>query len=213
LTASDVLNVLLLPGWLNSGPSHWQSLWQATHGYQRVEQHDWERPLRGDWIARLEDVVLTQSAVSAENAARTGKPPAPLTLVAHSLGCLLVAAWAAHSRNTHLVQCAMLVAPGDVEREELRPVLTSWSPVAMQKLPFKSVLLGSRNDPYCSLERAQTFGQAWGADWVDYGECGHINGDSGLGAWADGHNRLLALQQQAVSVATAIAATAAALKL
>ena len=40
--------VLLLPGWQNSGPAHWQSLWQARYGYLRVEQHDWMQPLRGD---------------------------------------------------------------------------------------------------------------------------------------------------------------------
>ncbi|MBA4060613.1 MAG: alpha/beta hydrolase, partial [Verminephrobacter sp.] len=47
-------NTLLLPGWQNSGPDHWQSRWEALHGYHRVEQHDWMRPLRGDWSARLE---------------------------------------------------------------------------------------------------------------------------------------------------------------
>lgn len=165
-------NVLLLPGWQNSGPVHWQSLWQATHGYGRVEQHDWLRPLRGDWIARLEDVLLQQKE--------------PAVLVAHSLGCLLVAAWAAHSRNTHRVQAALLVAPGDAEREEMRPVLTSWSPIPLQKLPFKSILVGSRNDPYCSLERAKVFASAWGADFIDAGDQGHLNAESGLGAWPQG---------------------------
>ena len=71
-------NVLILPGWQDSGPPHWQSLWQVQFGYRRVEQHDWLRPLRGDWIARLEDVVLGTDE--------------PAVLVAHSLGCLLVAA-------------------------------------------------------------------------------------------------------------------------
>ena len=47
-------NIFILPGWQNSGPQHWQSLWQTRFGYTRVEQHDWMRPLRGDWIARLE---------------------------------------------------------------------------------------------------------------------------------------------------------------
>ena len=36
-------NILLLPGWQNSEPAHWQSRWEAQHGYQRVEQHDWMR--------------------------------------------------------------------------------------------------------------------------------------------------------------------------
>ena len=122
-------NVLLLPGWQNSGPRHWQSLWEREHGYTRVDQHDWMRPRRGDWIARLEEVLLAQTG--------------PAVLVAHSLGCLLVAAWAAHSSNTHLVKCAFLVAPGDAEREEMRPVLPSWSPIPMQRLPFSSVCLRS----------------------------------------------------------------------
>ena len=169
-------NALILPGWQSSGPGHWQSLWEQAHGYVRLEQHDWQRPLRGDWIARLEDVLLQ------------GK--APVVLVAHSLGCLLVAAWASHSRNTHLVKAALLVAPGDAEREEMRPVLTSWSPIPMQPLPFKSMLVGSRNDPYCSFERASEFARAWGSDLMDAGPLGHINAESGLGDWPQGHEWL-----------------------
>ena len=168
--------VLTLPGWQNSGSEHWQSRWEADYGYVRVEQHDWQRPLRGDWIARLEDVLLQQ--------------PAPVVLAAHSLGCLLVAAWASHSRNTHLVQAALLVAPGDAEREELRPVLTSWSPIPLQPLPFKSVLVASRNDPYCSFERAAQFASAWGCELIDAGPLGHINAESGLGDWPQGHGWL-----------------------
>ena len=179
--------VLLLPGWQNSGPDHWQSLWEAQYGYLRVEQHDWMRPLRGDWAARLEEVLLEHAAASAQHG-REG-----VVLVAHSLGCLLVAAWAAHSRNTHLVKAALLVAPGDPEREELGGMLSTWSPIGLQALPFKSQLLGSHNDPYCSFERAQFFASAWGAEFVDCGQRGHINADSGLGLWPDGHARLLVL--------------------
>lgn len=174
-------NILLLPGWQNSGPEHWQSQWEAAYGYTRVEQHDWLRPLRGDWIARLEEVVLDQ--------------PEPVVLVAHSLGCLLVAAWASHSRNTHRVKAALLVAPGDAEREELRPVLTSWSPIPLPRLPFKSVLVGSGNDPYCTEARARAFAQAWGAEYIDAGHQGHLNTESGLGLWPVGHALLTALTE------------------
>lgn len=174
--------VLILPGWQNSGAAHWQSRWEALYGYERVDQHDWMRPLRGDWIARLEDVLLSQSG--------------PSVLVAHSLGCMLIAAWASHSRNTHLVKAALLVAPGDPERDELRPVLTSWAPVPMQALPFPSVLLGSHNDPYCSLERAQAFAGAWGSRFLDYGHGGHLNAESGLGDWPQGHEILTQLMQE-----------------
>lgn len=166
-------NVLVLPGWENSGPRHWQSLWEQRHGYRRVEQHDWMKPLRGDWVARLEDMVLDCDE--------------PAVLVAHSLGCILVAAWAAHSRHTHHVKAALLVAPGDVEQPAIRDQIPTWSPIALQRLPFASVLLASRNDPYCAFDRARGFAQAWGAQFMDYGDCGHINADSGLASWPEGH--------------------------
>ncbi|WP_332824113.1 RBBP9/YdeN family alpha/beta hydrolase [Ramlibacter sp.] len=166
-------NVLILPGWENSGPKHWQSLWEQRHGYRRVEQHDWLTPLRGDWVARLEDVVLTCDE--------------PAVLVAHSLGCVLVAAWAAKSQNTHRVKAALLVAPGDVERPDIRDQIPSWSPIELQALPFPAVLVASRTDPYCEFERARLFGYAWNAQFMDYGDCGHINADSGLASWPEGH--------------------------
>jgi predicted alpha/beta hydrolase family esterase len=162
-------NILILPGWQNSGPGHWQSLWQETHGYSRVEQHDWMRPLRGDWSARLEEVLLG------------GDEPA--VLVAHSLGCMLTAAWAAHSKNTRLVKGALLVAPPDVERDDVRQMLPGWAPVPMQKLPFKTVVFASNDDPFCDADRAQRLAAAWGADFHDAGPRGHLNADSGLGDW------------------------------
>lgn len=166
-------NVLILPGWQNSGPEHWQSRWEAAHGYRRVDQHDWMTPQRGDWMARLEDVVLAADG--------------PVVFVAHSLGCILAAAWAAHSRNTARVQGALLVAPGDPEPEALRSALPSWSPVVRQRLPFPATLVGSRDDPYCRFERAQGFAADWGARFIDLGNAGHINADSGLGDWPQGH--------------------------
>ncbi len=171
--------VLILPGWQNSGPAHWQSLWERAHGYQRVEQHDWMQPLRGDWIARLEDVLLGCSE--------------PAVLVAHSLGCIQAAAWASHSGNTGRVKAALLVAPPDTERDDVRQMLSSWSPVPLQKLPFKALVLASSNDPFCSPARGRQFADAWGADFTDAGERGHINADSGLGDWPDAHAQLLRL--------------------
>ena len=174
-------NILILPGWQGSSPDHWQSRWERLHGYIRVEQHDWLRPLRGDWIARLEDMLLACDG--------------PAILVAHSLGCPHVAAWASHSRNTHLVKAALLVAPPDVERDDVRALLPSWSPIALNALPFAAVLFASRNDPYCSPARARQFAAAWGADFIDAGPRGHLNAESGLDDWPSAHERLRQLMR------------------
>lgn len=174
-------NVLILPGWKNSGPGHWQTLWEEAEGYTRVEQHSWMHPLRGDWTARLEEVLLSCDE--------------PAVLVAHSLGCMLVAAWASHSRNIHRVKAALLVAPPDVDREDVRELLPSWSPVPLNKLPFESALFASSDDPFCAIQRARQFAAAWGSTFVDAGSCGHLNAESGLGGWPEAYLRLLQLKE------------------
>ena len=175
-------SVLLLPGWQNSGPGHWQTEWERLHGYQRVQQHDWMRPLRGDWTARLEEVVADA--------------PGSVVLVAHSLGCILVAWWAAHTRHAHKVRGALLVAPGDVQRPDLATQIRGWAPIARQALPFSALLVASRNDPYCSFERARAMARDWGAHCVDLGERGHINAESGLADWPEGHALLASLMNK-----------------
>lgn len=173
--------VFILPGWQNSGPDHWQSLWQDRFGYRRIEQHDWMRPLRGDWIMRLEEELLACSQ--------------PAVLAAHSLGCIQVAAWAAHSRHPGRVRGALLVAPGDADHISLRELLPSWSPIPMLRLPFPTRLLASRDDPFCAFDRARVLAAAWGSELVDCGPLGHINADSGLGDWPQGHAHLLDLMR------------------
>lgn len=166
-------NVLVLPGWHGSGPAHWQSRWEQRHGYRRVEQHDWDRPLRGDWLARLEDLVLACDE-------------APV-LVAHGLGCIQAAAWAASSRNASRVKAALLVAPLDVEREDLRPQLPTWSPIVLDALPFTSVLVASADDRLCDPQRSRMLAAAWSAQLVNQPASHHLNADSGLGSWPEGH--------------------------
>ncbi len=165
--------VLILPGWQGSGEGHWQSRWEALHGYQRVEQHNWLHPLRGDWMLRLEEEVLKREGA--------------VLLAAHSLGCILVAWWAAHSRHAARVAGALLVAPPDIARDDNRQIIPGWAPVQRQPLPFKSVVVASSDDPFGSLENASRLAADWGSSFYPLGARGHINADSGLGDWEEGH--------------------------
>jgi hypothetical protein len=171
-----VPKILLLPGWLNSDVAHWQSRWEAIYGDHRVEQHDWLRPLRGDWSARLEEEILDAAS--------------PVVLVAHSLGCILVAAWAAHSRHATKVQAALLVAPGDLERDDLRQMIPGWAPIVRQPLPFPALMIAGHDDPYCAAARSRQMAMDWGARYIDAGARGHLNGESGLGDWPEGRKLL-----------------------
>lgn len=190
--SSNPHRVKLLPGWLNSDPGHWQSLWQEQFGYARVEQADWEWPLRGDWMARLDEVLLDDADLA----------DAPALLVAHSLGCQLVAAWAAHSRHTHRVLGALLVAPPDTERSDMPAQLHNWRPIVRKALPFPATVVISSDDPYCAPESASRMAQDWGATIVHIGPHGHINTESGLGLWAEGQALLQALSDTRTFPAT-----------
>src|SRR5439155_14142 len=78
--------VLVLPGYGDSGPGHWQSRWQAADPtHRRVVQRDWLNPTLDEWRETLEHAV-----------AGCDRPP---VLVAHSLACALVAHWARGTRR------------------------------------------------------------------------------------------------------------------
>jgi predicted alpha/beta hydrolase family esterase len=182
---SEPVEALILPGWQGSGADHWQTHWEMRYGYQRLEQHDWQRPLRGDWMMRLEETLL----------ARDGLAP-PLVLIAHSLGCHLVTAWAAISRQQHRVRAALLVAPPDIEVPAVAGMLHSWSPIVLERLPFASRVIASSDDPFAPLHRSIGWADAWGSACVCIGKAGHINAEAGFGQWEAGQAQLKALLAQ-----------------
>jgi hypothetical protein len=113
--------------------------------------------------------------------------------VGHSLGCVLVAHWA-RVRGADGIRGALLVAPADVDEiSELLPEVESFAPVPVARLPFPSTVVTSDDDPYVTLERARHFAASWGSRLVEVGPCGHLNAESGLGDWPDGHRLLLDL--------------------
>jgi predicted alpha/beta hydrolase family esterase len=109
-----------------------------------------------------------------------------VVLVAHSLGCMLTAAWASHSQHTARVRGALLVAPPDLDRDDMPPQVTTWRPVPRQRLPFPATLVFSSDDPYCGADRATRFAADWGAVPLPIGPRGHVNDASGLGDWPEG---------------------------
>lgn len=170
-------SALILPGIGNSGPGHWQTLWEhADPSFVRVEQDDWDRPLCADWVATLESAV-------------SGTGP-DIVLVAHSLGCTLVSHWARHTQQR--IRGALLVAPPDPEAPSFPAQASGFAPMPLVCLPFPSILVMSTDDPYGSPAFARTAAEAWGSRLVNLGGSGHINAQSGLGAWEEG----LALYRQ-----------------
>ena len=123
-------DILIVPGYTNSGSDHWQSRWQAKLSTaRRVEQAEFRKPVAG----------------------------------------------------------AFLVAPPDVANPAIRPKhLMTFVPYPREPLPFPSMTISSRNDPYCAFHVAEDIAAAWGSFFIDAGDAGHINADSGYGPWPEG---------------------------
>lgn len=168
------MRYVTLPGIYNSGPTHWQTLWEAADPQMvRFTPTDWELPRVADWEAALDRAVAD------------GEPP---VLVAHSLACLLVPFWARRSELP--VAGALLVAPVDPDAQAFPEAAGEFASFPRVPLPFPALVVGSRNDPYATAEWAHRFADDLGADFVLAGALGHINADSGLGSWEQGRGLL-----------------------
>ena len=167
--------ILTIPGYTSSGPDHWMTRWESKlSAARRVEQAEWAKPVAEDWTARVAEAIE-----AAEK---------PVVAVAHSLGCsTLVKAIEGNPNLGQWVRGAFLVAPPDVENPDIRPRhLMTFGPSPTTPLPFPSLVVASRNDPFCAYDKADEMAATWGSLLVDAGESGHINAESGHGPWPEG---------------------------
>jgi predicted alpha/beta hydrolase family esterase len=166
------MTTLLLPGLGGSGEGHWQDYWRdALPDARFVEQRNWDKPDLDDWIA-----VVAAAVIANPNA----------TLVGHSLGAILIAHLAARMPDLPIAG-ALLVAPADVEesRKSLA-LIRGFGPLPLAPIPYRSILVASRNDAYMRFERAKVLASVWESQFLDLGHAGHINVASGYGPWEEG---------------------------
>lgn len=163
------LPLVTLPGIYDSGPTHWQTLWEQAQPerFRRFRPGDWDQPRLADWIAALDRAVSISE-----------QPP---VLVAHSLSCLLVPQWAA--TTTFQVSGAVLVAPVDPEADAFPAAAHEFGNWPRDPLAFPALVVGSHDDPYAEFAWSRAFAADLGAAFVDVGARGHVNADSGLGEW------------------------------
>lgn len=178
MVAERAPRILIVPGYTNSGPNHWQSLWQAQlPNSDRIQVSSWDEPERPDWVAAIERSVAAS--------------PDPVIAVTHSLGCLALAFWAEQTQLT--LRGALIVAPPNPDGPIFPVVCRGFSPPPRQRLPFPNIVVYSDNDPYGSAEYARECIAAWGSQAVALGNAGHINAKSNLGDWPAGRALLAQL--------------------
>jgi predicted alpha/beta hydrolase family esterase len=167
------IKVFTVPGLHGSGLLHWQTMWETQYGYSRVEQENWERPVFANWKNRLIQIVNRMG----------GKERA--VLIAHSLGCLLVVKCLPLIRNK--IAGAFLVAPPDLASPAFSVDLSDFSVGGAAPWSISGCVVYSEDDPYASVTYSEKFARTWGLLSCNAGRQGHINAESDLGEWKEGH--------------------------
>ncbi len=165
-------DIVIIPGLGGSGPDHWQSRWQAKlPNAHRVEQADWDRPNEAAWVSTIIE--------------RIQRCERPVVVVAHSLGVTSLVR--AAEQGLPPIAGAFLVAPpADGTIRSQGSIDPAFAPTPRPALSFPSVTVGSRTDPYATIEQTEEFAAAWGSTFIDAGEAGHLNVESGHGPWPEG---------------------------
>ncbi len=160
--------ILLQPGINNSGPEHWQSIWEWKHEHvTRIRQDDWDSPVCNSWVNRIEETVQ-----------KCSEPP---VVVAHSLGCLALAKWAAQTNLP--VQGLMFVALPDAGGPNFPKEAIGFDGLPLTLGGARSLVVYSDDDPFWHPVLTRNAAQAWRSDSIGVGSKGHINSSSGLGDW------------------------------
>jgi predicted alpha/beta hydrolase family esterase len=169
------VTVLIVPGLRDHVAEHWQTLLAARLPRVRMVEPMGREDL--DCIRRVTAIEREANAIKG-----------PLLLVAHSGGVIMLAHWAKQTQRA--VQGALLATPPDFERPMPAGYPTidelwagGWLPVPRSRLPFRSIVAASRNDPLGRFERVAELARDWGSRVVDLGEVGHLNPACGFGDW------------------------------
>lgn len=177
------VTVLIVPGLRDHVAEHWQTLLAPRLPALGFDVRS--VPAMGrehlDCLARVEALEREASGIRGD-----------FVVVAHSGGCITVAHWAnrAPRAQASALLGALLAVPPDFERplptgyprlDDLQAA--GWLPVPRMRLPFRSIVAASRNDPLAAYDRVEALAREWGSELVDLGGVGHLNPASGFGAW------------------------------
>jgi predicted alpha/beta hydrolase family esterase len=169
---------LILHGYEGSGPEHWQS-WLAERLRARGESVAYP-DLPDPYEPRL-------PAWRAALAAHLRAPHGELTVLAHSLACIL---WLHHchepvTADARVARVLLVAPPSPAGAPE---PIRSFFPVALDAASVAAAATSTRlvcaaDDPYCPEGAAAVYGEPLGIEVDVLDGAGHVNPDAGFGPW------------------------------
>ncbi|HEY6641354.1 RBBP9/YdeN family alpha/beta hydrolase [Povalibacter sp.] len=176
---SSPVPLLIVPGLRDHVADHWQTLLARKLAPQRLVCS--VPPLGRENLSCEKRIDGIQQSLEFLQG--------PVIVIAHSGGVISFVHWAQKYHRIGIVG-ALLAAPADLETplpagypsvEELRN--DRWLPVPRSKLPFRSLVAVSSNDPLAEQSRVEQFARDWGSECVHLGAVGHLNPAAGFGEW------------------------------
>lgn len=168
-------NILIVPGYKGNPRGHWQTWIEKQYpNAQRLKAINYHQPALFNWSTHISEYLAQQTH--------------PVTIVAHSFGCL--AAVLAIKQQRHMVNTALLVAPASPLRFTEDGHINDFptSPTISAALPDKplgitGLIVASQNDPWMDYKDAHELSLKWGMLFHNAGYAGHINIESGHGPY------------------------------
>jgi predicted alpha/beta hydrolase family esterase len=185
---SDV-DLLIVPGWDDSDPDHWQSRWATKLSTaRRIAMPDFARPDCAAWV----DALIGAAAAATR----------PAVFIGHSCGALAIAHAAPRLASLNVIGAMLVAPPAPLKGAAVEAFVAAsdgrcaapvgFHPAPDRSLPLPTMLIASRNDPFCPFKQSEGYASDWGAHLVDAGDAGHINSEAGFGPWPDGAMKLAA---------------------
>ncbi|MCL1631018.1 alpha/beta hydrolase [Sporolactobacillus sp. CPB3-1] len=168
---------LVLHGLGGSTDGHWQE-W-LVHSLKNEGRRvwfpqfpQWDHPVKETWLAVLDQELR---AIPADQ---------PLTVITHSLGCILWLHYAAR-KNVRTVEQLIMVCPPSEHVK--KPEIQNFFPLPEDKTSIKriakqSMLILSSNDPFLPRDEMKQY-FAYRIPCFIFPEQGHINTRAGYGPW------------------------------
>jgi predicted alpha/beta hydrolase family esterase len=169
MRASD-LDLLFVPEHGVPDEGHWQARWSAKLSSARF----------------VADPLTPGDIVEAARAATR-----PIFFIAHSAGAVALALAAPDLRGFDVRGALLVAPPSDAALATLDA--GRWGKAPRERLPFPSVMVVSRTDPWASYDESAALAADWGSELIDAGEAGRIDEASGHGPWPEGLLRLAGL--------------------
>jgi uncharacterized protein len=173
---SSEADILVVPGLDGSPTGHWQQrIVEKLTTARFVLQADWRLPVLSEAVAAVDALVMAADR--------------PLVFITHSVGGLLLAhaILALAPDQLSKIRGGFLVAPpGEDFITKVSGIDPAFASTPRLPLPFPSILVASNTDPFASLEQSADLALAWGSQFVEAGDAGHINIASGHGPWPEG---------------------------